>query len=470
MNQKSPKMSRSSFLFGFVMWAAVAIGLGSIWLRPENSPENSAVAQDGTSAETPIRPGATKDSFRLRLPERKLPDFEFEKVTGGTLSLNDLKGKRWVAAFVFSRCTETCPVISRAVMQVHDRVAEQAPDVHFVSISVDPGYDSAEIFGNYAETFTGGDFSRWTFLSPPSKQAMEDLIVRGFGVYVKENVGKTRLPGLEVAHSNRVVLVNEDTIPVATFLGTKPGDMAKLSRILMGKDDFPEPGPPASESGLTFSTSDGSPLNMSFEVKRVDEDGNEIADSESGDGGDTSAGESDDGEAASATESPDVSSSEITVKEHNAVIEQKLPAWAKKLPTVNAMLNTIAAILLMAGLVAIKAENKTRHRNLMIAAFLTSVVFLVSYLTYHWALGKYTGEHGRRFSGTGISAVVYQLILWPHIILAAVVPILATRVFMHAFAERWEAHKRLAKITFPIWMFVSVTGVVIYGMLYHWPA
>ena len=123
----------------------------------------------------------------------------------------------------------------------------------------------------------------------------------------------------------------------------------------------------------------------------------------------------------------------------------------------------------VSGLVAIKAENKTRHRNLMIAAFLTSVVFLGSYLTYHWALGKYTGEHGRRFSGTGPSAVVYQMILWPHIVLAAVVPVLAIRVFVHAFAERWDAHKKLAKITFPIWMFVSVTGVIIYGMLYHWP-
>ena len=105
----------------------------------------------------------------------------------------------------------------------------------------------------------------------------------------------------------------------------------------------------------------------------------------------------------------------------------------------------------------------------MISAFVTSVVFLVCYLVYHYALGKYTGEHGRRFPGDGVAAIVYQLILWPHIVLAAAVPVLAILVFRHAFAERWDQHRRLAKITFPIWMFVSVTGVVIYGMLYHWP-
>ena len=105
----------------------------------------------------------------------------------------------------------------------------------------------------------------------------------------------------------------------------------------------------------------------------------------------------------------------------------------------------------------------------MISAFVISVLFLVSYLGYHYALGKYTGEHGRRFSGEGIWAVIYPLVLWPHVALAATVPFLAVGVFRHAFAERWEAHKRLARVTLPIWLYVSVTGVVIYGMLYHWP-
>lgn len=147
-----------------------------------------------------------------------------------------------------------------------------------------------------------------------------------------------------------------------------------------------------------------------------------------------------------------------------------MPSWAKSLPTVNATLNSIAGLLLLVGYIAIKNKHKVLHRNLMISAFITSVAFLACYLLYHQQLGQHTGEHGKQFLGSGGWKTTYFAILIPHVLLAALVPFLAIRVFQHAFAERWDAHKRLAKITFPIWMFVSVTGVVIYGMLYHWPA
>ena len=68
------------------------------------------------------------------------------------------------------------------------------------------------------------------------------------------------------------------------------------------------------------------------------------------------------------------------------------------------------------------------------------------------------------------AAWIYRLILWPHIVLAATVPFFSVRVLQHAFRQRWQQHRRLARVAFPIWMYVSVTGVVIYGMLYHWPA
>ena len=105
----------------------------------------------------------------------------------------------------------------------------------------------------------------------------------------------------------------------------------------------------------------------------------------------------------------------------------------------------------------------------MISAFLTSVAFLACYLTYHYLLGKHTGEHGKQFAGADGWRTLYFSILIPHVLLAALVPLMAIRVFQHAFSERWDAHRKLARITFPIWMFVSVSGVVIYGMLYHWP-
>jgi uncharacterized membrane protein YozB (DUF420 family) len=97
----------------------------------------------------------------------------------------------------------------------------------------------------------------------------------------------------------------------------------------------------------------------------------------------------------------------------------------------------------------------------MIAAFAVSAVFLVCYLTYHYLVGHVP------FRGQGPVRTVYFTILITHIILAVFVPILALRMFFLAWKGRWEAHRRLGKITMPIWLYVSVTGVVIYAMLYH---
>ena len=112
---------------------------------------------------------------------------------------------------------------------------------------------------------------------------------------------------------------------------------------------------------------------------------------------------------------------------------------------------------------------RLRHRNLMITAFIVSICFLACYLTYHEVLYRFTSYRGRAFEGSVLATRVYFGILIPHVILAALVPILALRVFYLAFRERWSEHRRLAKITLPVWLFVSITGVVIYGMLYHWP-
>ena len=97
----------------------------------------------------------------------------------------------------------------------------------------------------------------------------------------------------------------------------------------------------------------------------------------------------------------------------------------------------------------------------MVAAFSVSAIFLVSYLTYH-AL-----EGSRPFQGTGIVRPVYFTILISHVVLAAAVPVLAVRMFFLAWKGRFDAHRRLGRVTLPIWLYVSVTGVVIYLMLYH---
>jgi uncharacterized membrane protein YozB (DUF420 family) len=160
---------------------------------------------------------------------------------------------------------------------------------------------------------------------------------------------------------------------------------------------------------------------------------------------------------------------QLSTIERNREIDQKLPGWIRALPSVNAGLNTLCTLLLIAGYVAIQSDHRDLHRNLMITAFAVSVVFLGSYLTYHEALYRWTGQRGRAFVGSDLARILYFAILIPHVILAAFVPFLALRIFYHAWKQRWTSHRRLARITLPIWLFVSITGVIIYGMLYHWP-
>lgn len=148
----------------------------------------------------------------------------------------------------------------------------------------------------------------------------------------------------------------------------------------------------------------------------------------------------------------------------------ELPSWAAMLPAVNAGLNGLAGVMLITGYLLIKQKQRSAHAWTMISAFVTSILFLGCYLTYHYALHVYTGEPGKRFGHRGtLIGNVYLLILLTHVILAAVVPFLASITLFHAWRQNWPSHRRIAKITFPIWVYVSVTGVIIYVMLYHWP-
>ena len=131
------------------------------------------------------------------------------------------------------------------------------------------------------------------------------------------------------------------------------------------------------------------------------------------------------------------------------------------LPTLNATLNATAAVLLVIGFVLIRRQNVRGHRAFMIAAFCCSVLFLISYLIYHSQAGSV------RFPGTGSVRVFYLSILLTHTVLAAAVPLLALVTLIRALKERFDRHRRIARWTLPIWLYVSATGVVIYWMLYR---
>jgi putative membrane protein len=131
------------------------------------------------------------------------------------------------------------------------------------------------------------------------------------------------------------------------------------------------------------------------------------------------------------------------------------------LPTVNAALNGTAAVLISTGMYFIKQKNIRAHKVCMVAALVVSTVFLTSYLVYHFNVGSV------RFTKEGWIRSVYFPLLISHTILAALVPPLVLRTTYLAFKGRFTQHMRIAKWTFPVWMYVSVTGVVVYFMLYH---
>ena len=133
------------------------------------------------------------------------------------------------------------------------------------------------------------------------------------------------------------------------------------------------------------------------------------------------------------------------------------------LPALNASLNAISAVLLAAGYVFIRRGHKIAHRNCMIGAFGVSCVFLVTYVL-HKILVK--GVH-TKFGGEGIIKILYYAMLFSHILLAMVIVPMALVTMTRALRERFDAHKHIARWTWPIWMYVSVTGVVIYFLLYQ---
>ncbi len=132
-----------------------------------------------------------------------------------------------------------------------------------------------------------------------------------------------------------------------------------------------------------------------------------------------------------------------------------------QLPALNAALNATSAILLACGYRFIRRREIRAHRACMLAAFSVSILFLISYLTYHYQVGSV------RFPGTGWLRTIYLTILATHTVLAALVPPLAIVTLFRAVRERFDKHRRLARWTLPIWMYVSVTGVIVYWLLYH---
>ena len=142
-------------------------------------------------------------------------------------------------------------------------------------------------------------------------------------------------------------------------------------------------------------------------------------------------------------------------------LQSRLVFDVHQLPAVNAFLNALSATLLLTGYFLIRRRRIAAHRAAMISAFVSSSLFLISYLVYHAQVGSV------KFPGQGMARTLYLTILLTHTVLAAAVPVLALITLSRALARRYPAHRRIARWTLPIWLYVSVTGIVVYWMLYQ---
>lgn len=217
-------------IVGLLLWIAVGVSLFLVY-KNRKGPSNKPVAKQPSAA------AVTKSTVSIPQPPMTLGDFSLTNTNGETVTKADIIGQPAVFAFVFSRCTSTCPPIMLETKKLHDKVADT--NVRFFTVTVDPEYDTVQHFAKFADTYSP-DPKRWQFLTG-SKQQIHDMITRGFHQVVQEVFGDDVRPGFEFTHTNRVVLINAEGVPVKTFLILNDGDRAKLTNILLGKAPFPTP-------------------------------------------------------------------------------------------------------------------------------------------------------------------------------------------------------------------------------------
>lgn len=349
-------------------------------------------------------------------------DFSLTECHGQTVTKADLLGKPWVACFIFTRCAGAnfCPRVSEQMKLLQERLKNV--DVRLVTITVDPVRDTPEDLLRYSKQFNA-DPDKWWFLTG-DKETIYRLIRRSFRMLVGEAADP--IPGFEVEHSLELMHVDDKGVVRGRYNAQDDVAMAKLRRVLTGKSN------PA----------DDAVIKEGDENEKRQEEFQRQAEAEA---------------------------AKKAAEEEAAEALAQVPGWVQKLPAVNATLNGLATVLLIVGYVLIKSGKIVTHKWTMIAAFTVSTVFLACYLTCHFALYHYTGDGSRKFLGTGPIRPVYYTILLTHVVLAIAVGGMAPTVLYRGLRNQIERHKRLARVTYPIWLYVSVTGVIIYFILYHWP-
>ncbi|MBS0261662.1 MAG: DUF420 domain-containing protein [Planctomycetes bacterium] len=367
---------------------------------------------------------AFRDEQKFVWDPEGIEDFSLIECHGQKVSKADLLGKPWIACFIFTRCAGAnfCPRVSEQ-MKLLQRSLKDV-DVRLVTITVDPDRDTPEDLLRYSQQFDA-DPDRWWFLTG-DKDTIFHLIRHSFKMIVAED--PQQIPGFEIMHSLEIMHVDDQGVVRGRYNAQDDVAMAKLRRVLRGKSD------PADT--LLIAQGEENDRRQAALQKQAEQ------------------------EAAKASDLP---------AQDAPTAPTEVPDWVLKIPALNASLNGLATVLLIAGFMLIKSGKPDAHKRVMLAAFGTSAVFLTCYLIGHAALFHYTGSGSRKFLGTGWILPTYRVILWSHIVLAVAVGVLAPTVMYRALAGQIDRHKRLARVTYPIWLYVSITGVIIYFILYHWP-
>jgi protein SCO1 len=356
---------------------------------------------------------------------------------GRTVTKKDLLGQPWVVGFIFTRCAGPCPLVSTKMKLLQSRVKDLS--VRLVTITVDPENDTPEALKRYAKLYAA-DPEKWWFLTG-DKEEIFRLIRGSFRQLVYDTEGAERLPGFEVAHELNLMHVNAEGVVMGKYNAQNDVEMARLARILAGKE-VPD------DQTVAVEEESDAPKELDGEVDGAIDLSKSLAPVHRAPIGSAPPPES----------APD------------AEDKPPIPRWVLRLPAVNASLNGLATLLLLAGFVLVKARKLEAHKGAMLAAFVTSTAFLGCYLVYHLGLYLYTGISHRTYAGPEGLSLVYYAILYSHLVLAITVPVLAPLTIWRGVRDEREKHRKIARITFPIWLYVSVTGVIIYLMLYHLPA
>lgn len=341
-------------------------------------------------------------------PAEGIEDFSLTECSGRTITKADLLGQPWLASFIFTHCIGPCPRVSEQMQLLQDKT--RGTGIRLVTFTVDPARDTPEVLRAYADYYKA-EPDRWWFLTG-DKEAIFRLIRGSFKMMVADQPHASY--GAEVAHSTRIMHVNATGRVVGMYDAQVDVDMARLRRVL-GKAD-------KGDADL-ISHQEAAALG---EIKAIN-DAIEKADEEARFEG--------------------------------------LPGWIKRLPAINASLNGLAGALLLLGLALIRAGKPEAHKATMLSAFFTSALFLACYLVYHTALHVYVGSGSRKYAGN--VPTVYYTILISHILLAFVVAVMAPITLYRGLKGQWKQHRRVARVTYPIWLYVSLTGVIIYVMLYQ---